>query len=383
MSLKNALETAKEILENADLHEADMMKMKKNKLASGGDNTEVEMTADGEGSKSADGVTPKIAKPVKPGGATDSEEEMYGSEEEMHDEEEYMMKPEEEYAEGEVVTPGQKMKMKKAKSEEEESMVSTPGQKKKPAMESIEAFKELFSSEDFSDDFKMTAQAVFETAVENQVAAIRDELFAEFESKLDEEKQHLAVKLDEYLSYVTDEWVKENEVAIDTGIRGSVTESFMKGLKELFETHYVTMPEESLDLVESLNDKIENLEDKLNESIEKNISLSKGLVKAQCESIYSHAAQGLTVSEEARFRQLSEKVDFDTSEEFHEKLTTLKENFFGQIQNTESDVPTPLVEEYATPEEEAINESVELSPTMSAYATMLNRINSVDKNKVS
>jgi hypothetical protein len=371
MSLKNALETAKEILENSDLQEADMLKMKKSKLASGGDDTDVEMSADGEGSKSADGVTPKIAKPVKPGGKTEVEGEMYKDEEEYYDE-------------SEVATPGQTMKFKKAKSEEEESgMMMTPGQKKKPAMESIEAFQELFSSEDFSDDFKMSAQAVFETAIENQVDAIRDELYSEFQEKLEAEKEHLALKLDEYLSYVTEEWMKENEVAIDTGIRGSVTESFMVGLKELFETHYVTMPEESLDLVENLNDKIETLEDKLNESIEKNVELSKGLVKAQCESIYQDASKDLTVSEEARFRQLSEKVDFDSASEFQDKITTLKENFFNQYEETQTEVPTPLVEEYATPEEDALNESVELSPSMSAYTNMLNRINSVDKNKVS
>jgi hypothetical protein len=370
MSLKNALETAKEILENSDLQEADMLKMKKSKLAAGGDNTDVEMSADGEGSKSADGVTPKIAKPVKPGGKTEVEGEMYDDEEEYYDE-------------GEVATPGQTKKFKKAKTEGESLGVETPGQKKKPAMESIEAFRELFSSEDFSDDFKVSAQAVFETAIENQIDAIRDELYAEFQEKLEVEKEHLALKLDEYLSYVTEEWMKENEVAIDTGIRGSVTESFMVGLKELFETHYVTMPEESLDLVESLNNKIETLEDKLNESIEKNVDLSKGLVKAQCESIYQNASQDLTVSEEARFRQLSEKVDFDSASEFQDKITTLKENFFTQSKETQTSVPTPLVEEYATPEEEAVNESVELSPTMNAYTNMLNRINSVDKNKVS
>ena len=370
MSLKNALETAKEILENSDLQEADMLKMKKSKLAAGGDNTDVEMSADGEGSKSADGVTPKIAKPVKPGGKTEVEGEMYDDEEEYYDE-------------GEVATPGQTKKFKKAKTEGESLGVETPGQKKKPAMESIEAFRELFSSEDFSDDFKVSAQAVFETAIENQIDAIRDELYAEFQEKLEVEKEHLALKLDEYLSYVTEEWMKENEVAIDTGIRGSVTESFMVGLKELFETHYVTMPEESLDLVESLNNKIETLEDKLNESIEKNVDLSKGLVKAQCESIYQNASQDLTVSEEARFRQLSEKVDFDSASEFQDKITTLKENFFTQSKVTQTKVPTPLVEEYATPEEDALNESVELSPTMNAYTNMLNRINSVDKNKVS
>jgi len=370
MSLKNALETAKEILEQSELQEGDMLKMKKSKLAAGGDSTDVEMSADGEGSKSADGVTPKIAKPVKPGGKTEVEGEMYDDEEEYYDE-------------SEVATPGQTMKFKKAKSEEEESaMMMTPGQKKK-VKESLEAFKELFSSEDFSDDFKMSAQAVFETAIENQVDAIRDELYAEFQEQLDTEKQHLAVKLDEYLSYVTEEWMKENEVAIDTGIRGTVTESFMKGLKDLFETHYVTMPEESLDLVESLNGKIENLEDKLNESIERNVDLSKGLVKAQCEAVYQDASKDLTVSEEARFRQLSEKVDFQDASEFQDKITTLKENFFNQFEETQTSVPTPLVEEYATPEEEAVNESVELSPTMNAYTNMLNRINSVDKNKVS
>ncbi len=129
--------------------------------------------------------------------------------------------------------------------------------------------------------------------------------------------------------------------------------------------------------------RLKPLKDKLNESIEKNVELSKGLVKAQCESIYQDASKDLTVSEEARFRQLSEKVDFDSASEFQDKITTLKENFFNQYEETQTEVPTPLVEEYATPEEDALNESVELSPTMSAYATMLNRINSVDKNKVS
>ena len=141
MSLKNALETAKEILENADLHEADMMKMKKNKLASGGDNTEVEMTADGEGSKSADGVTPKIAKPVKPGGAKPRREMRSLRMHDDKDEEEW------EYAEGEVGTPGQTMKIKRLNLKKNDMVRKNPRtEKENLPWNPLKHFQELFSS---------------------------------------------------------------------------------------------------------------------------------------------------------------------------------------------------------------------------------------------
>ena len=193
------------------------------------------------------------------------------------------------------------------------------------------------------------------------------------------EKEELASKLDEYLSYVVENWMKENKVAIDAGIRTDVTESFMVGLKKLFEDHYVTMPEESYDLVEGLNNKVDDLEGKLNEQIEKSIELSKGLIKAQCEAMYESHARNLTTSDEEKFRTMVEKLDFDGVDDFQDKLVTLKENFF----NEDEPVKTPLVEEFAVSEEEANNEaSADLSPTMSAYANMLKRVNASDKNKI-
>ena len=374
MSLKNALETAKEILaQNSEeqldeaYSEAEELKKKKGTKA-GGEDTDVEVTADGEGAKAGDGTTPKVAEPLDTASLgkevvsdlKDKEEEEYGEGEEMEDE---MMGMEDEEMEDEEMGDEEEEDVKKLKK-------MTPGIK--------EHLGKLFSGEELSEDFKDKASTIFETAVDMKVDEVRAELHEEFESRLEVEKEELASKLDEYLSYVVENWMKENKVAIDAGIRTDVTESFMVGLKKLFEDHYVTMPEESYDLVEGLNNKVDDLEGKLNEQIEKSIELSKGLIKAQCEAMYESHARDLTTSDEEKFRTMVEKLDFDGVEDFQDKLVTLKENFF----NEDEPVKTPLVEEFAVSEEEAMKESVELSPTMSAYTDMLNRINTSDKNKI-
>jgi len=381
MSLKNALETAKEILEaesmtmgvEAEMDKKSVVKKKK----AGGEDTEVSADADGGGEKSADGVTPKVAEPtgksapkpdMKPSAADDevvddldkmdkSEEEMYGSEEEMYgSEEEYMTKPEEE-----MMSPEMKKQMKKLKMKEH--------------------LGSLFSGEELSEEFKDKASTVFEAAVDMRVEEIREELSEEFEATLDEEKEALATKLDEYLTYVVENWMKENQVAIDAGIKTDISESFMVGLKALFEEHYVTMPDAKYDLVEGLNNKIDEVEAKLNESIEKNIELSKGLVKAQCEALYETAARDMTSTDEEKFRSMVEAVDFNSVDDFQEKLNTLKENFF----ESEETVVTPLVEEFATDEAEAEREhTLDLSPSMTAYTNMLKKVNnSAKQNKQS
>ena len=220
---------------------------------------------------------------------------------------------------------------------------------------------------------------MFETAVELKVDQIRSEMFEEYEATVEQEKEHLASKVDEYLSYVVENWMSENQVAIDHGIRSDVNESFMRGLKSLFEQHYVSMPDEKFDVVEGLNQKVEELTTKLDESIEKNIELSRGLVKAQCEAIYETAAKDFTDSDEEKFRKVSESIEFDSAEEFANKLNTLKEHFFGD--DSSSDAVVPLVEEMAVTEEDELRESKDLNPTMSAYTSMLSRINNVDNNK--
>jgi hypothetical protein len=128
--------------------------------------------------------------------------------------------------------------------------------------------------------------------------------------------------------------------------------------------------------VDGLNDKIDDLESKLNESIEKSIELSKGLIKAQCEALYESTAKDMIEADEEKFRNMVENLDFDTIEDFQDKLSTLKENFF----NEEESVKTPLVEEFAVSEEDSVKEEIDLTPSMSAYTNMLNRINSSANN---
>ena len=381
MSLKNALETAKEILEaesmtmgvEAEMDKKSVVKKKK----AGGEDKEVAADADGGGEKSADGVTPKVAEPtgksapkpdMKPSAADDEvvddldkmdkSEEEYGSEEEYPAEEEYRD------MNGNIVKTGME-----------------GGTKKMRKMRMKEHLGSLFSGEELSEEFKDKASTVFEAAVDMRVEEIREELSEEFEATLDEEKEALATKLDEYLTYVVENWMKENQVAIDAGIKTDISESFMVGLKALFEEHYVTMPDAKYDLVEGLNNKIDEVEAKLNESIEKNIELSKGLIKAQCEALYESTSRDMTSTDEEKFRSMVEAVDFNSVDDFQEKLNTLKENFF----ESEETVVTPLVEEFATDEAEAEREhTLDLSPSMTAYTNMLKKVNnSAKQNKQS
>jgi len=371
MSLKSALETAKEILEQASLEEGMHDKKKGDK------DTETKAAGLEGGAMSADGVSPEAIKPIekkakkpsmKTSDAGAEEEDMHGGEEEdMHGGEEedmHAMTPGEEEYEYEMEGD--------AEEEEMEDGLETI-KKMSPSAGMKEHLGKLFSGEELSEDFKEKASTVFEAAVTMRVDELRSELHEEFDGQLEEAKAEMAEKLDQYLTYVVENWMKENQVAIEAGIKTDVTESFMGGLKELFETHYVTMPEESYDLVEGLNDKIDELEDKLNESTEKNIELSQGLVKAQCEALYEAAAKDMTQSDESRFRGLVESLDFDGVEDFNDKLSTLKENFF----DVEETQVTPLVEEFASSEEEALDESIELTPSMEAYAKALSRSASV------
>ena len=379
MSLKSALETAKEILEQASLEEGMHDKKKGDK------DTDTKAAGLEGGAVSADGVEPKAAdttdkkakRPVMQktdatGEAGAEEEDMHGGEEEdMHGGEEEDMH---------AMTPGEEEYEYEMEGDAEEEELEDSGAEKAKKATQMASMKEhlgtLFSGEELSEEFKNKASTVFEAAVTMRVDELRSELHEEFDGQLEEAKAEMAEKLDQYLSYVVENWMKENQVAIEAGIKTDVTESFMSGLKELFETHYVTMPDESYDLVEGLNDKIDALEEKLNESTEKNVELSQGLIKAQCEALYEAAAKDMTQSDESRFRGLVESLDFDNVEDFNDKLSTLKENFF----DVEETVATPLVEELASSEEDAVHESIELTPTMEAYSKALTRSAVVHKN---
>jgi hypothetical protein len=180
----------------------------------------------------------------------------------------------------------------------------------------------LLGGEELSEDFKEKAKTIFEAAINAKVAGIKEELEAKYEEKLVEEieaaKESLAERVDSYLEYVADEWFEENALAVETGLKADMTESFLSGMKGLFEEHYVSIPEDKYDVLESMVEKLDDMETKLNEQIEKNISLNSRLA----ESV------GLAQTQKEKLASLSESVEFESEDQYREKLETLKESYF-------------------------------------------------------
>ena len=183
-----------------------------------------------------------------------------------------------------------------------------------------------------SEDFKSKAATIFEARVFDRVAQIQEEIESEYASMLEEAvetiKTDLTEKVDDYLNYVVEQWMEENQIAIESGLRSEITEDFIAGLRNLFAENYINVPEESVDLVEELAAKVEELETKLNEEIETNIVYKKALTEAIKEQLTVEVCEGLTATQVEKIKSLAESVDFSTEEEFVEKLETLRENYF-------------------------------------------------------
>jgi len=197
-----------------------------------------------------------------------------------------------------------------------------------------EDVENLFDGEQLSEEFKEKTTVLFEAAVVARVKQIEVELQERFESKLEDEVKDLTDTLteqvDQYLSYVAEEWVKDNEIAIESSLRSDLTESFITGLKDLFEQHYVTFPEEKVDAVETLAKKVEELEEELNNQINTNLELVEAVQQYTKEQLIEDASRGLALSQAEKFRTLCESVDFDYDEEqYVKKLSIIKEKYFG------------------------------------------------------
>jgi hypothetical protein len=227
-------------------------------------------------------------------------------------------------------------------------------------------------ADDLSEEFKSQVQTVFEAAVvskintelellENNFAALLEESQAEILSTLTD-------KVDSYLSYVVEEWVKENELAIERGIKTEVTEDFIGGLKQLFEDHYIDIPEEKVDVVDSLAERVDELESKLNESMEKNVGLSEQVKAFHKEEILAELAGDLTDIEGEKLKSLSEGVSFEDGDHFRQSLETIRENYFPRTVNGKIDEESEI-----TLEEEEI-ENKPLSSSMTAYVNTLGRV---------
>ena len=198
----------------------------------------------------------------------------------------------------------------------------------------------LLGGEDLSEDFKNKAKTIFEAAINAKVAGIKEELEAQYEEKLAEEieaaKESLAERVDSYLEYVADEWFEENALAIENGLKTEMTESFLEGMKGLFEEHYVTIPEDKYDVLESMVEKLDDMETKLNEQIEKNISLNSRLSESVADGILDQVSEGLAQTQKEKLASLSESVEFESEDQYREKLETLKESYFASKKESSS-----------------------------------------------
>ena len=190
----------------------------------------------------------------------------------------------------------------------------------------------LLGGEELSEEFKERAKTIFEAALNSKIKEIQETLEIQYEQKLNEEKEELKVSLqervDSYLEYVAEEWMTENQLAIEHGLKTEMTESFLSGMKGLFEEHYVTIPEDKYDVLESMVEKLDDMETKLNEQIDKNIGLNKRLGESVATGILESVSDGLAATQKEKLASLAESVEFESDEEYREKLETLKESYF-------------------------------------------------------
>jgi hypothetical protein len=214
----------------------------------------------------------------------------------------------------------------------------------------------LFSGEDLTEDFKTKATTIFEAAVHAKVEALREEMDAEYATKLEtqlaESLEEITTRIDDYMNYAVNEWMEENEVAIESSLRNEISEEFIEGLKQLFAEHYIDIPEEKLDVLGEMAEKLEELEAKLNESVEQNIELSKQLAEEVKERIFNEVAEGLITTQSDKFKTLAEGVDYSDANTYKQKLEIVRENYFAdkkkpassivenEIDNAEEQAPT-------------------------------------------
>ena len=230
----------------------------------------------------------------------------------------------------------------------------------------------LIAGEELSEDFQEKARTIFEAAINSKVSIIKEDLEKEYAKVLQEEidstKIQLTERVDSYLEYVAGEWLEENSLAVEQGLKAEMSESFLTGMKSLFEEHYVSIPEDKYDVLESMVNKLDDMEEKLNEQIDKNVGLTKRLAESKSDGILSDVSEGLAVTQKDKLASLAESVEFESESDYREKLVTLRNSYFPtrQVASTQSDDSEMLSEESKQP--------VQSTGTMDNYLSALQRI---------
>ena len=206
----------------------------------------------------------------------------------------------------------------------------------------------LIAGEELSEEFQDKARTIFETAIKTKVAELKEELKAEYEQSLIEEVQTIKIEIedraDAYLEYVAEEWMEENALAVEHGLKTEMTESFLEGMKSLFEDHYVNIPEEKYDVLNSMVEKLDEMEGKLNEQINKNVALNKRLSESSADVVLSDVSEGLALSQKEKLATLAENVEFDSEDSYREKLVTLRKSYFPENAGVQKDTSETISE---------------------------------------
>ena len=264
-------------------------------------------------------------------------------------------KPDTEAGVTKVATPGETLKVEEVKKEEE--------------MDLSDDVKALIGDEKLTEEFKEKAKTIFEAAIKSrlkeQKAKVELEYASKLKSEVDTTKAELVEKVDSYLNYVVEEWMKSNEIAVERGIKGEIAEDFITGLKKLFEDHYINVPDEKYDVLEDQASKIEELNKKLNEQIESNVKLNSEIGKLTRKDIVAAVASNLTDTNKEKFNKLAEEVEYSNAEEFKKKVSTIKESYFTTKEISSKSEIDNVAEGETT--------QVDLSSSMTAYAAAISK----------
>ena len=257
-------------------------------------------------------------------------------------------------------------------SEEEVTEEEVVTEEEAPEFSIEEDVQALFEGEELSEEFQEKARTIFEAAISTKVNEIKENLQSAYETVLVEEietiKEGLTERLDAYLEYVADEWIQENALAVEHGLKTEMTESFLAGMKGLFEDHYVTIPEDRYDVIESMVDKLDEMEGKLNEQIERNVALNRRLAESTADVIFAEVAEGLALSQKDKLATLAENVEFESEADYREKLVTLKKSYFPENASTQRDHSETISEGTV------VVGQTSASPLMESYMDTLRRV---------
>jgi len=317
--------------------------------------------------------TPSLAqvKDVVNKGAKAAEAMPAGMKEESEEVEDQEIVSEEETTEEEVVS--------EEETTEEEVVAEATDESEEEVESEInveEDVNALFAGEELSEEFQDKARTIFETAIKSKVEEVKEQIQVQYQAQLVEEvaavKTELTERVDSYLEYVAQEWLEENQLAIEHGLKTEMTESFLSGMKGLFEEHYVAIPEEKYDVIESMVDKLDEMESKLNEQIGKNVALNKRLAESTADVIFAEVAEGLAVTQKEKLASLAENVEFDSEETYREKLVTLRNSYFSEsATSAQRDAAETVVE---STQEQTTTAAPEAGSIMEAYLQTLSRV---------